>query len=231
MSAEATRVAAPATTIDTAALRRAEFPWADETVYLNHASIGPLPERTRLALEAFNRRRAMPFHLPDRDLMGTLTESRRHLAGLIGATPEEIALTVNTSFGLGVVARALPLRPGDAERGGDDDLRPHVRQQVSQQDPPVQGTQRLGGEHELGAAENQDLTPNQPRHSSPAHDPDHHEHHRERRLDGCGDSDQQEQRGKSESDVGQPHHQCIDPTTVISGQQAEKDAQGHGNRL
>jgi cysteine desulfurase/selenocysteine lyase len=55
----------------------------------------------------------MPFQLPDRDLMGTLTESRRHLAGLIGATPEEIALTVNTSFGLGVVARALPLSPGD----------------------------------------------------------------------------------------------------------------------
>jgi cysteine desulfurase / selenocysteine lyase len=125
MSAESARVGAPAaalatapaaasdTAIDTAALRRAEFPWADETVYLNHASIGPLPERTRLVLEAFNRRRAMPFHLPDRDLMGTLTESRRLLAGLIGATPEEIALTVNTSFGLGVVARALPLRPGD----------------------------------------------------------------------------------------------------------------------
>src|SRR5215207_1937172 len=105
--------AEPATTIDTAALRRAEFPWADETLYLNHASIGPLPERTRLALEAFNRRRAMPFQLPDRDLFATLTESRRQLAGLIGATPEEIALTVNTSFGLGVVARALPLRPGD----------------------------------------------------------------------------------------------------------------------
>jgi selenocysteine lyase/cysteine desulfurase len=113
MSVESAQVAARVATIDTAALRRAEFPWADETVYLNHASIGPLPERTRLALEAFNRRRAMPFQLPDRDLMGTLTESRRHLAGLIGATPEEIALTVNTSFGLGVVARALPLSPGD----------------------------------------------------------------------------------------------------------------------
>src|SRR3954447_20976831 len=120
MNAESVRAvvpSAPLTTVsgavDTAALRRAEFPWADETLYLNHASIGPLPERTRLALEVFNRRRAMPFQLPDRDLMATLTESRRHLAGLIGATPEEIALTVNTSFGLGVVARALPLRPGD----------------------------------------------------------------------------------------------------------------------
>lgn len=98
---------------DVAALRRAEFPWADETVYLNNASIGPLPERTRLALEAFNQRRATPFRLPDRDLFGTLTESRRLIAGLLSATPEEIALTVNTSFGLGVAARALPLRPRD----------------------------------------------------------------------------------------------------------------------
>ncbi len=104
----------PATAaFDVAELRRTEFPWTDGTTYLNNASIGPLPERTRLALEAFNRRRAMPFQLPDRDLFGTLTESRREVAELLSAAPEEIALTVNTSFGLGVVARALPLRAGD----------------------------------------------------------------------------------------------------------------------
>jgi cysteine desulfurase / selenocysteine lyase len=103
----------PPAGFDVAALRQTEFPWADETVYLNHASIGPLPERTRLVLEAFNRRRAMPFRLPDRDLFATLTEARRLIAQLIGATSEEIGLTVNTSFGLGVIARALPLAPGD----------------------------------------------------------------------------------------------------------------------
>jgi len=98
---------------DIAALRQAEFPWADETVYLNHASIGPLPERTRLALEAFNGRRATPFRLPDRDLFGTLADARRLIGQLISATPEEIGLTVNTGFGLGVIARALPLERGD----------------------------------------------------------------------------------------------------------------------
>jgi cysteine desulfurase / selenocysteine lyase len=100
-------------TFDVAALRRVEFPWTDETTYLNNASIGPLPERTRLALDAFNHRRATPFRLPDRDLFATLAESRRMIAALLSAAPEEIALTVNTSFGLGVVARALPLRAGD----------------------------------------------------------------------------------------------------------------------
>jgi selenocysteine lyase/cysteine desulfurase len=105
--------ASPPAPFDVVALRQAEFPWADETIYLNHASIGPLPERTRLALEAFNRRRATPFRLPDRDLFATLAETRRLIARLLGATPEEIGLTVNTSFGLGVIARALPLQPGD----------------------------------------------------------------------------------------------------------------------
>ena len=55
----------------------------------------------------------MPFQLPDRDLFATLAESRRLIAELVSATSEEIALTVNTGFGLGVVARALPLRAGD----------------------------------------------------------------------------------------------------------------------
>src|SRR5439155_412122 len=32
------------------ALRAAEFPWTADTVYLNNASIGPIPERTRRVL-------------------------------------------------------------------------------------------------------------------------------------------------------------------------------------
>jgi selenocysteine lyase/cysteine desulfurase len=96
-----------------AALRATEFPWADGTVYLNHASIGPLPERTRLVLEEFNRRRAAPFLLPDRDLFAMLADSRRLAARMVGARPEEIGLTVNTGFGLAMAARALPLERGD----------------------------------------------------------------------------------------------------------------------
>jgi cysteine desulfurase / selenocysteine lyase len=98
---------------DVTELRRTEFPWTAETVYLNNASIGPLPERTRLVLEAFNRRRAAPFQLPDRDLFRAMAESRRLAAELVGAVPEEIALTINTGYGLSLAARALPLRPGD----------------------------------------------------------------------------------------------------------------------
>lgn len=98
---------------DVAALRAAEFPWTSDTTYLNNASIGPLPERTRLALDEFNRRRAAPHQLPDRELFAMLAETRTRIARLLGASAEEIALTVNTGFGIGMAARALPLEPGD----------------------------------------------------------------------------------------------------------------------
>ena len=98
---------------DIGRLRREEFPWAGETTYLDHASIGPLPERTRRAADAMNLRRARPFELGHDDLFGALSDARAVLADLIHADPCEIALATNTSFGLGIAARALPWRPGD----------------------------------------------------------------------------------------------------------------------
>ncbi|HZA98357.1 MAG TPA: aminotransferase class V-fold PLP-dependent enzyme [Gemmatimonadales bacterium] len=111
---------------DIAQLRQTEFPWTRETTYLNHASVGPLPERTRLTLEEFNRKRAAPFQLPDRDLMATMATSRRLAAELIGANPQEIALTINTGFGLSLAARALPLRAGDIVLASDKEFPANV---------------------------------------------------------------------------------------------------------
>jgi selenocysteine lyase/cysteine desulfurase len=98
---------------DVAGLRREEFPWADETIYLDHASIGPLPERTRRAADRMNLLRARPFELRQEALMGALAAARLGVAGLINADPGEIGLTTNTSFGLNLAARALPLQAGD----------------------------------------------------------------------------------------------------------------------
>lgn len=94
-------------------LRRVEFPWADTTVYLNHASTGPLPERTRVVLEGWNRRRTMPFSLPDPDLFAVFTTARALAARLIHAHPDEIALATNTTWGLALAAAALPLQRGE----------------------------------------------------------------------------------------------------------------------
>ena len=96
-----------------AALRAEEFPLTADTIYLNSASTGPLPARTRRVLDDFNRRRAAPHLLPDADLFGVLDESRRLIAGLLNAGTDEIALATSTSFGLNLAALSLPLERGD----------------------------------------------------------------------------------------------------------------------
>jgi len=95
------------------ALRAAEFPWTADTVYLNNASIGPIPERTRRALDAFTAKRTAPHLLPDRELFAGLAAARLGLAHLLNADPGEIALATNTGFGLHLAARALPLKRGE----------------------------------------------------------------------------------------------------------------------
>jgi cysteine desulfurase/selenocysteine lyase len=95
------------------ALRDREFPWTAATTYLAAASVGPLPERTRLAVEAFNAKRTAPHLLPDRDLLAVHAAARAAAARLLGAAPATIALAPNTSTGLQVAAGAQPLRAGD----------------------------------------------------------------------------------------------------------------------
>ena len=95
------------------ALRAAEFPWTADTVYLNNASTGPIPERSRRALDEFTAKRTAPHLLPDRELQAGLQAGRAAVARLINADVTEIALATNTSHGLNLAARALPLRPGD----------------------------------------------------------------------------------------------------------------------
>lgn len=98
---------------DVQTLRREEFPWADETLYLNHAGIGPLPERVRLTLDAYQRDRAAAYRLTEDHLFRVLDRARDVAARLINATPAEIALSTNTSYGINVAALALPLHRGD----------------------------------------------------------------------------------------------------------------------
>ena len=101
---------------DVERLRRVEFPWTDsgDSVYLNAASTGPLPERCVRAQDEFTRRRAAPYRLSMDDQFAVLDSSRAHVARLIGAEPEEIALAGNTGAGLNLAAWTFPLGLGDA---------------------------------------------------------------------------------------------------------------------
>ncbi len=100
---------------DVEALRAVEFPWAarGEAVYLNNASTGPLPARSVTAIGEWVQRRAEPFRLRDPELVSTLARARALCATLIGAEAQEIALMTNTSYGINVAARVLPLQAGD----------------------------------------------------------------------------------------------------------------------
>jgi selenocysteine lyase/cysteine desulfurase len=96
-------------------LRAREFPWAarGEQIFLNHASTGPLPQRAVDALHELTALRATPWRYSQELQFGTLAKARAACARLIGAQPAEIALMVNTSYGLNLAARALPFAPGD----------------------------------------------------------------------------------------------------------------------
>lgn len=100
---------------DLESLRRREFPWtlSGDRVYLNHASTGPLPTRTRRMLETWTEWRGEPWRITDDMEFEVMDRARALAARLIGADVEEIALTTNTSHGLNIAARCLPLRAGD----------------------------------------------------------------------------------------------------------------------
>ena len=96
-------------------LRAREFPWAvpGDHIFLNHASTGPLPQRTVDALHEFTALRAQPWRYTVELQFGALDKARVGCARLIGAEARDIALMVNTSYGLNLAARALPFERGD----------------------------------------------------------------------------------------------------------------------
>ncbi len=98
---------------DVEALRRTEFPWANERVYLDHASLGPLPARTARAIAEFNARRTIPWQIVPDDFSTIPRDARAIAARLVNADVKEIGLVQTTSLGLALAAHALPFREGD----------------------------------------------------------------------------------------------------------------------
>jgi selenocysteine lyase/cysteine desulfurase len=100
---------------DAAALipnQRHLFDIPEDVVYLNVATMGPLP---RAAAEAGQRglaRKLRPWTIPDTDFFTEARALRPLLAELIGADTDGIALVPSASYGLAVAARNLPLSAG-----------------------------------------------------------------------------------------------------------------------
>jgi cysteine desulfurase / selenocysteine lyase len=93
-------------------VRREEFPSIGESVYMNAASLSPLPERARHAVDGYNARRGRVHELKDADFVAPLEGVRERAARLIGARSAEIAVCPNTSFGINAAALGLPVKSG-----------------------------------------------------------------------------------------------------------------------
>lgn len=92
----------------------ADFALDPGVIYFNHAAVGPWPRRTLAAVQAFAEENARQGSKNYATWLGVEQRLRERLARLIRApSPEDVALTKNTSEALSMIAHGLDWRPGD----------------------------------------------------------------------------------------------------------------------
>lgn len=93
-------------------LREQEFPVTAECAYLNTATQGPIPNRTRRAIEQAVQRAQFPGKYgPQVDPAEALARTR--LAHLFGVGADDLVFTPNTTYGLNICAHGIEWRAGD----------------------------------------------------------------------------------------------------------------------
>lgn len=100
---------------DITTLRQTEFPFSHNYIYFNHASISPLPARTRDHVRwAIDELAAQPGDFWSNHGLPAMETFRRDLATFINAAdPQEIVLATTTSFALNSFAQSVAWQPGD----------------------------------------------------------------------------------------------------------------------
>ena len=93
-------------------LRQREFPICARKIYCAHASDAPLSRRVADAMKESIERNSIDSREYEHELE-RIEETRRLVARLLGAEPEEIAFTGPTASGLNTVANGLDWKPGD----------------------------------------------------------------------------------------------------------------------
>lgn len=100
---------------DIEALRREEFPLSETEIYFNHASISPLPMRTRRRMQDVVGELAnQPWTYFMKEGAAASEGLKKALVKLYNArNPDEIVPIPSTSSGLGAIALAVDWEPGD----------------------------------------------------------------------------------------------------------------------
>jgi len=91
----------------------AEFDGLGERAWLNTAHQGAIPRRAAEAGRAAIERKRAPWKMEPDSWEVVPRRVRAALAGLIAAREEDIVLATSASYGLELLARTLPLEPGD----------------------------------------------------------------------------------------------------------------------
>jgi cysteine desulfurase / selenocysteine lyase len=100
---------------DIYALRQQEFPHSQQKIYFNHASISPLPQRSKRKMKwAVEQLADNPSRFWQQEGMPLSQQLVARLAQLINAAePEEIVPITTTSAGINALAQSFPWQPGD----------------------------------------------------------------------------------------------------------------------
>lgn len=114
MVAAAAGTHSPAADVASPELLRPRFLLDDDVVFLNHGSFGACPEPVWTVYQAWQRElERQPVAFVSRRSDALLRSARSHLAAYLNVQPDDLSFVVNATSGLNVVARSLPLRPGD----------------------------------------------------------------------------------------------------------------------
>jgi cysteine desulfurase / selenocysteine lyase len=85
----------------------------EDAIYLNVSGQSPMPRVSIRAVQAALEAKKFPHHKPDSTFYEVPNRIRSSIARLIGAKPEEIALTSGATAGVSAVAYGLSWKPGD----------------------------------------------------------------------------------------------------------------------
>ena len=87
---------------------REEMPVTKDYCYFNHAAVGPLPKTTSNILKKIAEEQLAGDVLVDiEEILAGFPDTRKEIANLINANSEEIALTMATAHGIGLILTSL----------------------------------------------------------------------------------------------------------------------------
>ncbi len=92
---------------------RSLFPVTERAIYLNHAAVSAPPVPTINAVKSQLADVSKNGSVNFRNWIAVKENARVLVAGMLGALPEQVAFTRNTSDGLSTVANGVSWRPGD----------------------------------------------------------------------------------------------------------------------